>query len=101
MKHIRKVTEIIAFSGICTIYEWQKLNFRRSRWSKILRYSPAQKVRSPSYERTMFRKPHPDQTTFPGSYLPGFFLPDSFLVEFQPAMTAALKLVQSFPGKNR
>jgi hypothetical protein len=30
-------------------------------------------VRSPSYERTTIRKPHPDHTFDPGSYLPGLF----------------------------
>ena len=33
--------------------------------SMILRYSPAQKVRSPSYERTLIRKPHPVHTFCP------------------------------------
>ena len=50
------------------------MNFRLLPMSMILRYSPAQMVRSPSFERTLIRKPHPVQTLFPWYLLPGFFL---------------------------
>ncbi len=59
-------------------------------------------VRSPSYERTMIRIPHPVQTFDPGSLLPGFFIVQgviqSSLHKIKPFPTLAFQLIEPIEG---